>query len=130
MTILDIFAVVVAIAVLVGIGLGVHFAFQFSDPDNREEGGGVEEQPYFEEQKVTSSTAEPKVESEKLNFGSALKKKRKKDKKLAEKVKQPTTSFAEFDCQFTGENPQDKIRGTMHQQDDSYHVLQSGVEKE
>lgn len=123
MTVLDLFTVVVAIGVLVGIALGVHIAFCLADPD-RKDADGSEDNPYFVEQKITPSTAD-KSYKEKKEKKPHISFKGHKDKKssLKEKVKQPEMSFSQFACQFTGEDPEEKLNAAMHQQDESYHFL-------
>lgn len=122
MTILDLFVVVVAIGVLVGIGLGVHVAFCVADPEKKDSGDG--DDPYFVEQRVTPSTADkPRKEKSGGKVHAFFDERKGRKCSLKEKVKQPEMSFSRFACQFTGEDPEEKLNTAMHQQDDSYHFL-------
>ena len=117
------FFLAILIGVLIGIGFGVHAAFRLSEHDS------YDDDDYYAPPKATPSTkskrksdspSEDEEQSEKNFF---RKSKQHREAKLKSRMQQPDTSFAEFNCQFTGENHEDKLKKEMRGQDNAYHYL-------
>lgn len=100
---------VILICILGGIGCGFHLAFRLAD-------GQSEKRPT----KGTEGSDTPKAKKAWLNRPS-----KKQDKNhLSQKIhRQDDSSFQEFSCQFTGENPKEKLESARRKQDSSYNCL-------
>lgn len=137
MTTYDIvFLVCILLAALAGIALGFHMAYRLAEGRQREKNdgysvrpksavpvrdvgrGGVEENTGIKENgEVDENVVGNKKEEEKK---PRLRDRIKRKKKM---------SFSEFDCQFTGEDPTEKLERTRAEQDAAYNCLESRVEK-
>lgn len=116
------FFLAILIGVLIGIGLGVHAAFRLSGHDS------YDDDDYYAPPKATPSTKSKRKsgspsEEEQPKKKFFHKSEQHKEAKLKSRMQQPNTSFAEFDCQFTGENHKDKLKKEMKGQDNAYHYL-------
>ena len=117
------FFLAILIGVLIGIGLGVHVAFRLSERDS------YDDDDYYAPPKATPSTKSKRKSSSPSEGEEQPKKKffhkseQYKECKLKSRMQQPDTSFAEFNCQFTGENHKDRLKKEMQGQDNAYHYL-------
>lgn len=117
MTLYDIiFLVLTLLAVLTGIALGFHISFRLAE--NRYE--GKDRKVYHASSKSTQIRRDAGIEQERKTRKS----------KLRERVKRKdATSFAEFNCEFTGEDHAKKLERVMSEQDEAYNCLEQRVEK-
>ena len=99
---------IILICILGGIGCGFHLAFRLAD-------GRSEKRPAKNEKTDT-----PK---EKKAWLKRFSKKESENQKKQKIHKQNDSSFQEFSCQFTGENPKEKLESARRKQDDSYNCL-------
>lgn len=109
----------ILIGVLIGIACGVHIAFTLADGDD-------EDDSYLASRASKTNAAEDKNESGLTQEEPKEKKlSRKQRKKLGTKVrgKQTSPSYADFECQFTDEDPADKLQREMKGQESSYNYL-------
>lgn len=102
---------IILICILAGIGAGFHLAFTTAR----------ERPPKARKNKAVDEQTEEKKEKKPWISRPWV----SKDKHLSSKIHdQSGQSFAEFDCQFTGEDPDEKLQRARSSQDDSYNCLQ------
>lgn len=107
----------ILIGVLIGIAGGVHIAFTLADR-------GDDDDSY-----LVRTSSKPKATDDENASGLTQEEPKKlskrQRKKLGTKVKgkQNSPSFADFECQFTGEDPTDKLQREMKEQESSYNYL-------
>lgn len=118
-----IFMVVLLISILAGIGLGVHVGFRLAQ--DRYEGKSASK--YRAGKKLSESKrdvrgaeTESRKSKHKSGDGAGLSKRMKRQDEL---------SFAEFECQFTGEDPAKKLERVRGEQDAAYNCLEKKAEQ-
>jgi len=124
MTAFDIiFLVCILVFILAGIALGFHMAYRLTEGRIRSR----ENDSYSVRPHSAKSTRDIADENGK-QVGAFWKRKRK-NTRLRNKIKnKKQISFSEFNCQFTGEDPVEKLERTRAEQDAAYNCLESRVE--
>ncbi len=108
------FFLVFLFGILIGIALGVHLAFYCASNDQEDDNSD----PYYVEPQQTPKTG-PEDKGKKWSFFG-----KRSRSKIADRIqKKPKMSFSEFDCQFTGEEYDEKLKQAMSGQDTSYHYV-------
>lgn len=105
-----VFFTVILLCILIGVGGGFHMAFMLAKG---------KPPPPRKNKTIDGGPKQHKPKKRWLDRPWAS-----KDKGLSSKIhKQDGQSFAEFDCQFTGEDPDDKLKQARGAQDNSYNCL-------
>lgn len=100
---------VLLICILIGVGLGFYLAYVVA---------------YNTKIKPSIKLQHPDINTKKTKRKKGEWLPNKKDSTLSTKIhKQTGQSYAEFDCNFTGEDPSEKLDTARKKQDASYNCL-------
>lgn len=109
---MDIFTVilftVILICILGGIGSGFHIAFRMAEGRSKDTACASSNKKSLKKKKPWLKRTPNEASQNRLS------------KKIH---KQDDASFQEFSCQFTGENPEEKLNSARKKQDASYNCL-------
>ena len=104
---------VILICILGGIGCGFHLAFRLAE-------GRSKDRPVKKD-----DTGKPKKKKSWLKRSEE----RQGENRLSRKIhRQDDSSFQEFSCSFTGEDPKEKLETARKKQDESYNCLGQDVQ--
>lgn len=118
-----IFMVALLISILAGIGLGVHVGFRLAQGRYESKPASkyrTEKKPSESKRDVRGAETESRKSKYKSGDGPRLSKRMNRQDEL---------SFAEFECQFTDEDPFEKLERVRGEQDAAYNCLEKKVEQ-
>lgn len=119
-----IFLFCILITILAGIALGFHTAYRIAEAHTR----NGDNDSYAVRPKSAETKCDRREEDDEqfdVSGGKTQKKSRLHDKIKGKKK----MSFSIFDCQFTGEEPTEKLERARAEQDAAYNCLESRVGK-